>query len=138
MSKKDPGCFYTLSHPFICFRRLYMVSYAFIRFDILSNNVIYSFLHFSTLFYAFLCFYTLSYAFHTLFIRFSYTFICFSYAFILFHMLFICFHMHSNASTCFSIPQVTKQTNVFLPTTTTPSHTNLRLSRCAAGKNIWP
>ena len=47
--QKDPGCFYTLSHPFIRFRRLYMLSYAFIRFNILSNNVIYTFLHFSML-----------------------------------------------------------------------------------------
>ena len=65
-------CFYTLSHPFICFIRLFMLSYAFISFPILSY----------TLFYAFICFsyafHMLSYAFHTL----SYTFIRFWYAFV--------------------------------------------------------
>ena len=65
-----------------------------------------------------------------LFIRFSYDFICFSYTFIHFHTLFTCFHTHSNA----------KKQNV--PSSISAKRLkrcrtqgNLRLSRCAAGKN---
>ena len=48
MSKKDPGCFYALSHPFIRFRRLYMLSYIS-TWDILEtsrwNNAQYALSH---------------------------------------------------------------------------------------------
>ena len=101
MSKKDPGCFYTLSYPFIRFGRLYRLLYPFQHCHI----------HFSTLLYAF---------------------ICFSYTFIHFHTLFTCFHTHSNA----------KKQNV--PSSISAKHLkrcrtqgNLRLSRCAAGKNLF-
>ena len=67
MSKKDPGCFYTLLHSFIRFRKLYMLSYAFVCFS-----------------YAFIRF---SYAF----IRFLYAFIRFLHAFIRFYMLLYAF-----------------------------------------------
>ena len=55
--KKDPGCFYTLSHPFICFRLegftcFHMLLYAFIRFYILSNIFIYTFISFYMLLHA--------------------------------------------------------------------------------------
>ena len=68
--KKDLGCFYTLSHPFVRFRRLYLLSYAFICFH--------------KLLYEFICFYILSYIFIYTFIRFYmllYTFYMLSYAF---------------------------------------------------------
>ena len=92
----------------------------------------------------------LLYAFHTLFIRFLYTFIHFhmlSYAFYMLSYAFKCFYMlfHSEiVVTMFKkAKRPLKQTNVFLPTT--PSYTNVRLSRCAAGKNVlflgtykWP
>ena len=48
MSKKDPGCFYALSHPSIRFRRLYMLSYIS-TWDILEtsrwNNAQYALSH---------------------------------------------------------------------------------------------
>ena len=34
--KKDPGCFYILSHPFICFRRLYMKISSLTNFSLLE------------------------------------------------------------------------------------------------------
>ena len=64
----------------------------------------------------------LSYAFIS-FPTFSYTLL---YAFTCFYTLFICFPTHSNA----------KKQNV--PSSSTPpaTYTNVRLSRCAAGKNV--
>lgn len=63
MSKKDLGCFYTLSHPFVRFRRLYLLSYAFICF----HKLLYDFICFHTLLYPFqhfqIHFYTLLHAF---------------------------------------------------------------------------
>ena len=68
--KKDLGCFYTLSHPFVRFRRLYLLSYAFICFH--------------KLLYDFICFHTLLYPFqhfHIHFYMLLYTFYMLSYAF---------------------------------------------------------
>ena len=74
------------------------------------------------LLYAFMCFYML--------------FICFSYAF---YTLFVRF-LYAFASICFSIPKLklswAKKQNVPSSSSSTPpaTYTNLRLSRCAAGK----
>ena len=57
--KKDPECFYTLSHPFIRFRRLYMLLYACIHFYMLSYTFIFFPTFLYTLLYALICFYTL-------------------------------------------------------------------------------
>ena len=69
--KKDLGCFYTLSHPFVRFRRLYLLSYAFICF----HKLLYDFICFHMLLYPFqhfhIHFYTLLHAF----IHFLYAFL---------------------------------------------------------------
>ena len=103
---------YTLLYAFICF---YTLLYVFIM-------LLYAFIFFHMLSYTF---HMLSYAFHTLFIC-SHTllyvfimfFICFYRLFICFHKLFLCFHMQKSKS--------------HLKNWT---HTSIRLSRCAAGKN---
>ena len=104
MSKKDLGCFYTLSHPFVRFRRLYLLSYAFICFH--------------KLLYDFICFHTLLYPFQHFQIHF-YTLL---HAFI--HFLYAFLRIQTQKSKTSPPPR-----NVVT------TQGNLRLSRCAAGKN---
>ena len=71
MSKKDLGCFYTLSHPFVRFRRLYLLSYAFICF----HKLLYDFICFYMLLYPFLHFHIHFYTLLHAFIHFLYAFL---------------------------------------------------------------